>query len=96
VVLFDRRVWHARSDNHSAITRKAVFFGYTYRWVRTRDKPPNRRHRAGFTPVQRQLLGMLDATDGDHAWGHEPGRVPLYELLRSTGRLDPRVPPLRP
>src|SRR5262245_52304119 len=37
VVFFDRRIWHARSDNHSDITRKAVFFGYTYRWVTRRD-----------------------------------------------------------
>jgi ectoine hydroxylase len=86
VVLFDRRVWHARSDNHSAIIRKAVFFGYTYRWVRTRDKVPTRG--AGYTLVQRQLLGMLDHTDGDHAWGHEPARVPLHELLRQAGKLD--------
>jgi ectoine hydroxylase len=94
VVLFDRRVWHARSDNHSAITRKAVFFGYTYRWVHIRDKVPARG--AGFTPVQRQLLGMLGDTDGDHCWGHEPTRVPLYELLREAGQLNPDVPQLRP
>jgi hypothetical protein len=94
VVLFDRRVWHARSDNHSTITRKAVFFGYTYRWVRTRDKLP--RSSRQLTPVQRQLLGLLDGADGDHAWGHEPTRVPLYELLRREGRLDPSVPVLRP
>jgi ectoine hydroxylase-related dioxygenase (phytanoyl-CoA dioxygenase family) len=31
-VLFDRRVWHARSVNRSNLTRKAVFFAYTYRW----------------------------------------------------------------
>jgi ectoine hydroxylase len=93
-VLFDRRVWHARSENRSAVTRKAVFFAYTYRWVRGRDALPARG--AGFTPLQRQLLGLLDATDGDHAWGHEPARVPLHELLRRAGKLDPTVPPLRP
>jgi ectoine hydroxylase len=94
VVVFDRRVWHARSDNRSAITRKVVFFGYTYRWVRTRDKIP--RRGGEFTPVQRQLLGMLDDTDGDHAWGHEPARVPLYGLLRQARQLDPGIPALRP
>jgi ectoine hydroxylase-related dioxygenase (phytanoyl-CoA dioxygenase family) len=94
VVLFDRRLWHARSDNHSAVTRKAVFFGYTYRWVRTRDDIP--AWSADFTPVQRQLLGLLDGTDGDHAWGHEPAAVPLHELLRAAGQLTPAVPALRP
>ena len=37
VVFFDRRIWHARSVNRSPITRKAVFIGYTYRWMRARD-----------------------------------------------------------
>jgi hypothetical protein len=95
VVLFDRRIWHARSINRSTTVRKAVFFGYTYRWVRARDEPP--ADASGFTPVQRQLLGLLEHDGiGDHAWGHDPATVPLYELLRSTGRLDPDVPALRP
>lgn len=85
-VFFDRRIWHARSVNRSAVTRKAVFFGYTYRWVHGRDAIPARDHR--FTPVQRQLLGMLDEVDGDHAWGHYPDRLPLYRLLRDAGLLE--------
>ncbi len=36
-VFFDRRIWHTRSRNHSEHTRKAVFFGYTYRWTAIRD-----------------------------------------------------------
>jgi ectoine hydroxylase len=94
VLFFDRRIWHARSDNRSAVTRKAVFLGYTYRWVRRRDAVP--AERAGFTPVQRQLLGLLDEPDHDHAWGHDPARVPLYELLRAAGQLDHGNPALRP
>jgi ectoine hydroxylase-related dioxygenase (phytanoyl-CoA dioxygenase family) len=93
VVLFDRRLWHARSTNRSRITRRAVFFGYTYRWIRSRDDVPTRD--AGFTPVQRQLLGLCDG-DGDHAWGHEPEDVPLYRVLRRDRSLDRGVPPLRP
>lgn len=94
VVLFDRRIWHARSDNHSGVTRKAVFFGYTYRWVRGRDLVPE--DRAEFTAVQRQLLGLLDRTDGDHAWGHDAAEVPLHVVLREAGLLDPAVAVLRP
>jgi ectoine hydroxylase-related dioxygenase (phytanoyl-CoA dioxygenase family) len=93
-VFFDRRLWHARSDNRSTVTRKAVFFGYTYRWVCNRDRVPEQVD--GYTPVQRQLLGLLEDVDGDHAWGHDPSRVPLYDLLRTAGRLDPDVPALKP
>jgi ectoine hydroxylase len=94
VVFFDRRIWHARSDNHSPVTRKAVFFGYTYRWVRAREELS--QELPGLTPVQQQLLGALGATDGDHAWGHAPHGVPLYTVLRETGNLDPGFPPLKP
>jgi hypothetical protein len=90
VVLFDRRLWHARSENRSSLTRRAVFFGYTYRWVRCRDRIPNRQ--AVYTDVQRQLLGLLDEPDPDHAWGHDPETVPLYALVREAGRLDTSAP----
>ncbi|MGH2652047.1 MAG: phytanoyl-CoA dioxygenase family protein, partial [Actinomycetota bacterium] len=36
-VLFDRRLWHMRSPNRSEYTRKALFYTYTYRWIRPRD-----------------------------------------------------------
>src|SRR5947207_2478133 len=35
--IFDRRLWHSRSTNLSAVTRKMLFVGYTYRWIRTLD-----------------------------------------------------------
>lgn len=99
VVLFDRRLWHARSDNYSAHTRKAMFFGYTYRWVAMRDENDGiwtADWAAGLTPVQRQLLGGLPDTDGDHAWGHYPARTPLYDWLAERNLLDPANPPLKP
>ena len=97
-VLFDRRLWHARSDNHSSHTRKAIFFGYTYRWIAMRDE--NDRIRLSgldeqLTPVQRQLLGGTDP-GGDHAWGHCPQSTPLYGWLEERGLLDPGHPPLKP
>ena len=90
VVLFDRRLWHARSDNRSAIVRKAVFFAFTYRWVRRRDPAPATDPR--YTPLQRQLLGLLADTDGDHEWGHDPRGVPLFDILRRSGQLERRPP----
>ena len=62
-VIFDRRLWHARGDNVSDRTRKALFYGYTHRWIRPRDEltlDPDRL--AGLTPLRRQLLGFAEDT----------------------------------
>jgi hypothetical protein len=85
-LLFDRRLWHARSINRSETTRIAVFFAYTYRWVLPRDRTPPRA--AHYTAVERQLLNLDDGVDGDHAWGHDPARVPLHGLLERAGLLQ--------
>jgi ectoine hydroxylase len=98
-VFFDRRIWHARSPNHSTYVRKAVFFGYTYRWTAIRDVIAPLRRSDWFgqlTPVQQQLLGGLPASDGDHAWGHYPEDTPLYGWLKDRGLLNPANPPLKP
>jgi hypothetical protein len=99
VVLFDRRLWHARSGNHSPHTRKAMFFGYTLRWIAIRDEndgiwPSGWAGR--LSPVQRQLLGGLADAGGDHAWGHDPAGTPLYRWLKQRNLLDAANPPLRP
>jgi ectoine hydroxylase len=98
VVLFDRRLWHARSDNYSPHTRKAIFFGYTFRWIAIRDQNDgigSSDSVAQLSPVQRQLLGKLDDADGDHAWGHYPSATPLYVWLQQRNLLDSSKPPLR-
>ena len=50
-VVFDRRLWHARSDNRSPLTRKALFLAYTYRWVRPARLLP--RDRGMVSPPER-------------------------------------------
>jgi ectoine hydroxylase-related dioxygenase (phytanoyl-CoA dioxygenase family) len=95
-IVFDRRLWHARSNNYSDITRLAVFFGYTYRWVAMRDDPPEPAQLARLSPVQRQLLGDSGDGTGDNAWGHEPASLPLYRELADHGLLDGSVPALKP
>ena len=95
VVFFDRRIWHAWSDNHSAITSKVAFFAYTYRWVAVRDDVRSRLP-GHLTDVQRQLLGRAGDGTGDHAWGDYPESTPLYLELRERGLLDPGYPPLAP
>jgi len=95
-VLFDRRLWHARSDNLSGITRKAFFLAYTYRWIRPRDDYRiawDREPFASLSPVRQQLLGR--GADAASYWGlgHEPN--PLREWLRERGLADPTGPALR-
>ena len=87
VLLFDRRLWHARSGNYSAFTRKAVFFGYTYRWIAIRDENDGiwATDWASLSPVQRQLLGGFQPGDGDHAWGHFPADHPAVRLAEGAG-----------
>jgi ectoine hydroxylase len=99
LVFFDRRIWHARSDNLSEITRKVVFLGYTYRWIAIRDEVNEiigQPWWQDLTSVQRQLLGGVGRGDGDHHWGHYPEDTPLYLELRERGLLDPKYPPLIP
>lgn len=80
-VFFDRRLWHAASPNWSSVTRKVLFYGYGYRWLRTKDDmtiPPE--IWATCSPIRRQLLG-----DGLNANGHytpQEGDVPLRSWLR--------------
>ncbi|HJU36811.1 MAG TPA: phytanoyl-CoA dioxygenase family protein [Gaiellaceae bacterium] len=62
-VIFDRRLWHARGDNVSDRTRKALFYGYTYRWIRPRDElviGPDLLPQ--LTPLRRHLLGFAEDT----------------------------------
>jgi ectoine hydroxylase len=62
-VVFDRRLWHARGDNVSDRTRKALFYGYTHRWIRPRDELTIEPERfARLTARRRQLLGFADDT----------------------------------
>jgi ectoine hydroxylase-related dioxygenase (phytanoyl-CoA dioxygenase family) len=102
-VFFDRRIWHARSNNYSQLTRKVAFFGYTYRWVAIRDEAVSAEVAAMLNPVQKQLVGALDEgrvhdpiEGGDHAWGHFNDEVPLYRDLRERGVLDSTIPALIP
>ncbi len=56
-VFFDRRLWHAAGRNRSDVTRKVLFLGYSYRWLRPRDDMTVGHYLEGADPVRRQLLG---------------------------------------
>jgi ectoine hydroxylase-related dioxygenase (phytanoyl-CoA dioxygenase family) len=75
-VVFDRRLWHMRSENRSTVTRKALFYAYTYRWVRPRDDLPIPAARAAvMTPVRAQLLGF--GTGAISYWMPDADDAPL-------------------
>jgi len=91
-LIFDRRLWHSRSDNLSTVTRKAIFLAYTYRWIRPRDELGIDPRSARFMhqpPVRRQLLG--DGEVRSH-WGLPNQRVPLRIELDRRGLLNSAIP----
>jgi ectoine hydroxylase len=57
-VFFDRRLWHAAGNNGSNITRKAIFYGYSYRWLRPRDDMTVAHYLPDCGPIRQQLLGV--------------------------------------
>ncbi|GLY04027.1 MULTISPECIES: phytanoyl-CoA dioxygenase family protein [Actinoplanes] len=99
--IFDRRLWHSRSVNRSTVTRKILFVGYTYRWVRPLDDMPIDRNSPWWrnrTPLQRQLAG--DSPNAANHWGiggdgYVDERIPLRHELSARGLLDRSVPWLR-
>ncbi len=83
-VFFDRRIWHARSQNDSDITRKGLFYGYGYRWLRSKDDMtiPTELFQQN-DPIRQQLLG-----GGTNANGHFSPKdtdVPLKVWLQEKG-----------
>ncbi len=75
-VLFDRRMWHARGFNTSAVTRKVIFIGYSYRWLRGLDyNNMPEEVLAKCDPIRRQLLG--DGVDIKGWWQPTDADVPL-------------------
>lgn len=79
-VFFDRRLWHTASPNWSDVTRKILFYGYGYRWIRTKDDMTVEHLWEHSSPIRRQLLG-----DGVNCNGHytpTDADVPLRVWLR--------------
>jgi ectoine hydroxylase len=91
VVVFDRRLYHGRSDNYCNIIRRCLFIGWTYRWIAPHeDRIITQQHPwwNEMTPIQQQLLGA--GKDSLSYWGLGD-TYPLREYLRERGLLDPKV-----
>ncbi len=79
-VLIDRRIWHSRSPNLSDRTRKVVWFGYSYRWLRPKDAMTVAHLYPRLDPIGRQMLG--DGLSNNGAYDPLDGDVPLRTWLR--------------
>ena len=80
-VFFDRRLWHAAGRNRSNITRKVLFYGYSYRWLKPRDNMTVAHYMERSDPVRRQLLGA-GPTGGMGFTSPKEEDVPLREWIR--------------
>jgi hypothetical protein len=85
-VLIDRRIWHSRSANLSHLTRKVIWYGYGYRWLRPKDEMTVGHLLPGLDPVRRQILGVGLSANGTY----DPldGDVPLRGWLREHAPED--------
>ncbi len=63
-LLFDRRLWHSASSNHSNTTRIVVFYGYSYRWLRPKSAMDLPHLVEQCDPIRRQLLGAATGANG--------------------------------
>ena len=79
-VFFDRRIWHAPSPNTSTVTRKALFYGYSYRWLRPRDNMTVAHFMDRCDPIRRQLLGA--STGGFGYTSPSDADVPLKGWIK--------------
>lgn len=79
-VVIDRRIWHSRSPNLSEMTRKVIWLGYSYRWLRPKDEMTVAHLYPGLDPIRRQVLG--DGISANGVYDPVDGDVPLRTWLR--------------
>ena len=79
-VFFDRRIWHAAGRNHSDVTRKVMFYGYSYRWLRPRDNMTVDHYMDRSDAIRQQLLGA--ATGGMGYTSPSDEDVPLKDWIK--------------
>ena len=89
-VFFDRRLWHSGSPNDSDWTRKVLFYGYSYRWLRPRDDMTVDHVMDRCDPIRQQLLGA--STGGMGYTSPGPEDVPLKAWMEQ--HLPPEEVPL--
>ena len=90
-LILDRRLWHSRSPNFGPQTRKVIWIGYAYRWLRPKDEMTVQRLIEGADPIRRQLLGH--ASSANSAYDPDETDVPLRSWLQEHCAADARSSP---
>jgi ectoine hydroxylase-related dioxygenase (phytanoyl-CoA dioxygenase family) len=92
-VVFDRRLWHSGSTNQSAATRRALFYGYSYRWLRPKSAMRITSLPAYDTldPISRQLLGACSTANGYYT-PDDTVDVPLRAWIAANAGADAVAP----
>jgi len=85
-VIFDRRLWHAAGINTSQQIRKAIFYQYSYRWMRAHDQFSDDFIRAVADPIRKQMLGHYGKRPTGYSY-YQPGLddAPLQKFLIAHG-----------
>ena len=81
-VFFDRRLWHAVGRNTSDITRKVLFYGYSYRWLQPRDDMTVEHYMDKSDPIRQQILGKSTGGMGYTSPGDKD--VPLRAWIQEN------------
>lgn len=90
-VIIDRRIWHSRSPNLWNETRKVIWYGYSYRWLRPKDSMKVSHLYPQLDPITRQILG--DGLSNNGTYDPLEGDVPLRTWLREHAPEDAeRIP----
>jgi ectoine hydroxylase-related dioxygenase (phytanoyl-CoA dioxygenase family) len=89
-VVFDRRIWHSASTNTWTEPRTALFYGYSYRWLRPKSAMDFPELLERVDPIRRQLLGW--ATSANGYFDPQDEDVPLRHWIRENIGADAVVP----
>ncbi len=81
-VFFDRRLWHAAGRNSSDLTRKVLFYGYSYRWLQPRDDMTVEHYMDRSDPIRQQILGK--STGGHGFTSPSEKDVPLRAWIQEN------------
>jgi ectoine hydroxylase len=83
------RIWQSGSPNLSDQTRKVVWIGYSYRWLRPKDAMTVAHLFPSLDPIRRQILG--DGLSANGTYDPVDGDVPLRTRLRENCSEDDEV-----